>query len=216
MKKIFLPLVFFMSAGILCSCLGAEAEIVLKAGGAGTLNLEYRVSRHFQNIGALDGNARWPGVPVDRSDFERSVARLNAGRPDAVKLSSFSVREDGPDTVYRAEVGFSRLEDVLPLLDYGGQGAALIRGEPHSLMLNFMPGSGSPREPVDPELLALAEEALRGYNITMRFTAPSPVELRAQGGGDLRIEQEGGKAGFSVPLYQLISRDEPLRVEFLF
>ncbi|MDR1143109.1 MAG: hypothetical protein LBK77_02685 [Spirochaetaceae bacterium] len=212
MKKIFIPLVVFMLGGILCSCLGAEAEIVLKAGGAGTLNLEYRAARYFQNIGALDGNARWPTVPVDRADFDRSIARLNAGRPDAVKLSSFSVREDGPDTVYRAAVDFSRLEDILPLLDYGGTGVMLIRGEPDSLTLNFRPAPG----PVDPELLVLAEEALRGYNITMRFTAPSPVELRVQGGGDLRIEQEGGKAGFSVPLYQLISRDEPLRVDFLF
>jgi hypothetical protein len=216
MKKLFIPLIISIFTGPLCSCLGSEAEIVLKADGTGTLNLVYRVSRHFQNIGALDGNTRWPSVPVDRADFDRSIARLNAGRPDAVKLLSFSAKEEGADMIYRAAAGFSRLEDILPLLDYGGEGAALVRGEKQSLILNFTPDSESGREPIDPELLVLAEEALRGYNISVRLTAPFPVELRVQGGGDLQIDQEGGKAGFSIALYQLITQNDPLRAEFLF
>ncbi|MDR0399352.1 MAG: hypothetical protein LBH51_00225 [Treponema sp.] len=211
-RGIILPLFL----GTLCSCLGSRAEIVLKADGAGTLNLEYRISRQVQNIGALDGNARWPGVPVDRADFERGIARLNAARPGAVKLLSFSAREEGPDMVYRAAAAFSRLEDILPLLDYNGGGIRYIRGEKQSLTLNFAPKGELGGDSVDPALLVLAEEAFRGYNIAISLSSPSPVELRVQGEGDARIEREGGKAGFSVPLYRLISLSGPLTAEFIF
>jgi hypothetical protein len=191
------------------SCLGSSAEITLNADGTGTVALEYRVSRSFQDIGAQDGNARWPTVPVDRADMERSIERL-----EGLRLRSFSTGEEGPDLIYRASVGFSRLEDVLPLLDYGGDGAALVRGEKQSLVLRL---NREPGESLDPELLALAEEAFRGYRIAVSLNAPSPVELRVSGGGEgLDIDQGGKKAGFSIPLYGLISLPGPLTVEFVF
>ncbi|MDR0451076.1 MAG: hypothetical protein LBH26_07400 [Treponema sp.] len=209
MKRSF---VFFWPALLagalcLCSCLGSSAEIILQAGGGGRLKLEYRVSRQFQNIGALDGNARWPSVPAGRADFERSVDSL-----EGLRLISFSAGEEGPDLLYRAEIGFSALEDILPLLDYGGEAASLVRGERRSLVLRLGPGP----ETADPGLLALAEEAFRGYHIALSLISPSPVELRVRGGDSLRIEQEGGKAGFSVPLYDLILLPGPVTAEFVF
>jgi hypothetical protein len=216
MKKLVVRLGLFVFAAFLCfclgSCLGSKAEIVLQADGGGKLNLEYRVSRRFQGIGALDGNARWPSVPVDRADFERSVARLNAGGPEAVKLLSFSVKEDGPDLLYRAEIGFSRLEDILPLLDYG-ESPRLVQGEQRTLVLRLGPEAGG--ETVDPGLLALAEEALRGYDLAVSLSAPSTVELRIRG-GTLPVEQDGRRAGFSVPVYDLITMPGPLTAEFVF
>ncbi|MDR1148822.1 MAG: hypothetical protein LBK66_09345 [Spirochaetaceae bacterium] len=218
MKKLLVRLGLFVFAAFLCfclgSCLGSRAEIVLEAGGGGKLNLEYRISRRFQSIGALDGNARWPSVPVDRADFERSIARLNAGGPEAVKLLSFSVKEDGPDLIYGAVIGFSRLEDILPLLDYGER-PSLVQGERRTLVLRLVPGPEAGGEPADPGLLALAEEALRGYDLTVSLSAPSPVELRIRG-GTLPVEQDGRKAGFSVPVYDLITRPGPLTAEFVF
>jgi hypothetical protein len=211
----FFLLGLFVFAGTLCSCLGSKAEIVLQSGGSGKLNLEYRISRQFQSTGALDGNARWPSVPVDRADLERSVARLNAGRPGAVKLQSFSVKEDGPDLLYRVVIGFSRLEDILPLLDYAGEPPVLVRGERQTLVFRFAPGTEAMAETADPELLALAEEAFRGYEIAVSLSAPSPVGLRIRG-GTLAVEQDGRKAGFSVPVYDLITGPGPVTAEFEF
>jgi hypothetical protein len=205
-------------AVFLCSCVGATADIALRADGSGEMVLEYRVSRQFQAIGALDGNARWPTVPVGRADIERSVERLNAG-----KLLSFSAKEEGQDLINRAVIGFSRLEDILPLLGSGGESPALTReGGKQILRLRLGgPQGGSPA--VDPQLLALAEDAARGYRIGVSLSAPAGVELRlpggepaAAGGEAPRFERSGKKAGFSIPLFQLISPGGALAAEFVF
>jgi hypothetical protein len=195
----------------LASCVGAKAEITLNASGGGRLALEYRVSRQFEAIGALDGNTRWPSVPVGKADFERSLERL-----EGLKLLSFSSKEEGPDLVTRALIGFSRLEDILPLLDYSEEGARLSR-EGDKQVLRLRLGSPAPQDPIDPQLLALAEEVSRPYHIAVSLVSPSAVEFRAGGAGeDLRIEQNGKTAGFSVPLSYFFLPGRTLEAEFLF
>jgi hypothetical protein len=198
-------------------------EITLNADGTGRMAVEYRVSRQLEAIGSLDGNARWPGVPVGRADFERSLERL-----EGLRLRSFAAREEGPDLVSRAVIDFSRLEDLLPLLDYHGEGARLSReGNKQTLRLRLggPPGSRSAvaeaPSPVDPQLLALMEQLSQGYTVALSLSAPSAVELRVDhaGGGpprDLRIEQAGRKAGFSVPLSYFFLPGESLEAEFVF
>jgi hypothetical protein len=175
------------------------------------MTLEYRVSRQFQSIGELDGNARWQTVPVGQADFERSIERL-----PAVKLISFSATEEGLDRVSKAVIGFSRLEDVLPLLDAGGEGARLIReGNQQILQLRLGRGGG---EQIDPQLLALAEQVMQGYALAVSLSAPAGVELRFPGssGEGLQLERTGKKAGFSTPIFPLVSRREALTAEFVF
>jgi hypothetical protein len=213
MKKLqflFPVLGLFVFAGFFCSCVGLKTEITLKADGTGTLLMEYRISREFMDIGALDGNARWPSVPVGRADFERSI-----GRMEGLKLISFSATEDNSDLLYKASVGFSKLEDILPLLDHSGEAASLIRGEKRqSLVLTL--GRENETETISPDLLAMVEEAFRAYLFTVSLSAPSQVEIRVEGGEASRLERDGNKAGFSIPVYELISRNKPMTVEFVF
>jgi hypothetical protein len=211
MKLTFPVFVLFVFAAALCSCVGVKTDIVLKADGTGTVNMEYRISRQFQDIGALDGNARWPSVPVGRADFERTIDRL-----EGLTLLSFSSGAEGPDLLYRAAVGFSRLEDILPLLGSGGKAVSLVRGERRSLVLRLAPGREGGSAAENPELLALAEKAFRGYDIAVSLISPSPVELRVPEGEGMVIEQGGRKAGFSVPVYEIISRGRTLTAEFVF
>ncbi|MDR2745971.1 MAG: hypothetical protein LBB77_00865 [Treponema sp.] len=208
MKRIVPVLLIF--AGFLCSCIGVKTEIALKADGTGTIHVEYRISRELMDIGILDGNTRWPGVPVGEADFERSIDGL-----EGLSKISFSTREEGPDLIHRITAGFSKLEDILPLLDYNGEAASLVRGEKRSLVLHLAPFPENRDEAVEPELLALAEEAFRGYFFAMSLSAPSPVEIRVSGANP-RIEQGGRKAGFSIPFYELISKNESPTVEFVF
>jgi hypothetical protein len=210
-KNSFLLPVLAVFISILCSCIGLKTDIVLRADGTGTVNMEYRISREFQDIGALDGNARWPSVPVGQADFERTVSRM-----EGLRLLSFSTREEGSDLLYRAAVGFSKLEDILPLLGAGEETVSLVRGEGRSLVLRLAPGRESGSEAENPELLALVEEAFRAYDIAISLSAPSPVELRVREGKGLKIEQGGRKAGFSIPVSEIISRTEALTVEFMF
>jgi hypothetical protein len=201
------------SIAVLSSCVGVQADIVLNADGSGRMTLAYRVSRQFEAVGALDGNSRWPGVPVGQADFERSIARL-----PALRLISFSAKEDSQNALSTAVVGFSRLEDILPLLYNDGEGATLTQqGSTQTLRLRLSPGTGS----LDPQLLALAEQAAQGYDIAISLSAPAGAELRFSpetpaADGAWRVEKSGKKASFSIPLFRLISRDKPLYAEFVF
>jgi hypothetical protein len=188
--------------------MGLKTDIVLTADGAGTLNMEYRISGLLAEIGALDGNAAWPAVPVGRADFERTLDGL-----EDLRLLSFSEGEEGGDLIYRAAVGFPRLEAVLPLLDRGGRMLSLARGEKQSLLVRLRPEGKE--EALDGELLALAEEHFRGYSFSMSLSAPSAVEIRVTG-GDFLVDQGKGKAGFSVPMDKLMSPGQFPVVEFVF
>jgi hypothetical protein len=203
---------------ILCSCVGVGMEISLNADGTGRMTVEYRVSRQLEAAGSLDGVARWPSVPVGKADFERSLERL-----EGLTLRSFSSREDGPDMVSRALIDFTRLEDILPLLDYGGEGARLSReGDKRTLSLRLggFPSGGDGASPPDPQLLSLLEQLSQGYSFAISLSAPSAVELRIRGDGeepppDPQIERGGRKAGFSVPLSRFFL-GKVLTAEFTF
>jgi hypothetical protein len=207
--KRFLFILMALTAGLLCSCVGLRSDIVLNADGTGRLSLEYRVSRQLEAIGALDGNTSRPFVPAGRTDFERSIRRL-----EGLKLSSFSSGEEGGDIVNKAVVSFSRLENILPLLDYGGGGAVLSReGEQQVLRIRF----DSTGENVDPELLALVEENSLGYTIALSISAPGAVKLRVRGDREgLDIEESGRKAGFSMALSRFFRPGKDLELEFVF
>lgn len=209
---------------LMCSCVGVGMDITLNADGTGRMTVEYRVSRQLEAIGGLDGNARWPSVPVGKADFERSLERL-----EGLRLRSFTAREEGPDLVSRAVIEFSRLEALLPLLDYQGEGARLSReGDKQTLRLRLGGPAGSRSagaegpSPVDPQLLSLMEQLSQGYTVALSLSAPSAVELRLDGGTggespqDLRIERGGRKAGFSVPLTYFFQPGKALEAEFVF
>jgi hypothetical protein len=208
--KYFLSIVAALFVGFLCSCVGLDTKIVLNADGTGRMILEYRVSRQFEAIGALDGNASRPSVPVGRVDFERSIERL-----EGLSLVSFSSKEEDRDLVTQAVVSFSRLEDALPLLDSGGEGAALYReGDKQVLRLRLGGGTGGD---LDPQLLSLAEQASQGYDIAVSLQAPGNVELRVKGDREgLEAGESGKKAGFSVALSRFFRPGRDLELEFVF
>ncbi|MDR2177297.1 MAG: hypothetical protein LBP20_04545 [Treponema sp.] len=200
-----------LSLAVICSCVGVRSEIVLNADGTGRMNLEYRVSRQFEAVGALDGNAGRPSIPVGRADFERGIDWL-----EGLTLDSFSSREEGGDLVSRAVISFSRLEDILPLLDYGGRNAAFYReGESRVLRLNL--GSGAGRGDIDPQLAALLEQACQGYDIAVSLSAPGKVELRVKGDREgLSVGESGKRAEFSAALSRFFRPGKDLELEFVF
>jgi hypothetical protein len=193
---------------------GVRTEIVLNTDGTGTLTLEYRVSRQMEAIGALDGNLSRPSVPVGRVDFERTIDRL-----EGLKLNSFSSKEEDRDLVSRAVIAFSRLENILPLLDSGG-GAVLQGGDRRTLRMRLGAGEnpgGAESRPIDPQLLALAEQLSEGYRIAISLSAPGDVELRVTGDReDVIIEDSGKKTEFSAPMSRFFRPEAALELEFVF
>jgi hypothetical protein len=209
---------FFAALMILCltlsSCFGLKADISVKANGSGRIALEYRVAGELESLGRLDGNQRWETIPSGRADFERTMSRL-----PRLKLRSFSRKEEGGDLVNRALIDFAGLEDLLPLLDAGGESAVLDKqGNKTRLLLRLSRGAK-----LRAETLSLLETVFAGRGLELNFKVPAEGEL-------ILLDREGRPAGeiegavlvnrgrelfFSIPLSRLLSLEKGLSVELL-
>jgi hypothetical protein len=203
-----------LAALMFSSCVGVTSEILLRRDGSGTISLEYRFSRELEALGKLDGNERWPSLPAGKADFERTLARL-----EGLSLGSFTTKTTGKDVINQVKLDFAGLEALVRFLDASGQRASLAReGGKNRLTLVF---SGAGR--ADPELLTLLGAAMEGYSLDFGITLPQEPELRIpDGNGGFReippagtVTVQGKRAGFSVPLAELLSSPAPVTLEIL-
>ncbi|MDR3193171.1 MAG: hypothetical protein LBT87_08915 [Treponema sp.] len=198
----------------LSSCFGLKADISVKADGSGRIALEYRVAGELDSLGRLDGNRRWETIPTGRADFERTMSRL-----PRLKLRSFSRKEEGGDLINRALIDFAGLEDLLPLLDAGGEDAVLDkRGNKTRLLLRLTRGAK-----LSAETLALLESVFPGRGLELNFKVPAEGELslldrEGTPAGEIEgavLVNRGKELSFSIPLSRLLSLEKGLSVEAL-
>jgi len=210
-----------IKAGVLClalavfnSCLGVSAAVTVKADGSGKIELEYRVSQALESLGRLDGNESRPAVPVGRTDFERTAARIPG--LTLSKYVSKSVRNGsgGSDLVTNVTLDFKDLNSLAAFLDGSGVRAALVEenGSGKLLRLSLLEPSDSV---TDPDLLALLREISAGYDFTVSFNLPGkasvttiPAPIPAA-----KLEAKGKKASFSIGTGELLGLKEGLAVE---
>ena len=217
MGKRFLPPVCF-ALFFLTSCLGASMDITIRADGSGRVVLEYRVSQALESIGRLDGNERWPAIPVGRADMERSVARI-----PGLRLSSFSARTlpaaaGGTDLVTRAVLDFAEMDALLAFLDATGGRASFApsagRRGAGGLRLVLL----DPSPPIqNRELLSLIREVSEGYEISVRVRAPGNITRAATpgGAGAVRTGFDGRNFSFAVDTGEIPSFADGLYMEIL-
>ncbi|MDR0289610.1 MAG: hypothetical protein LBI06_01590 [Treponema sp.] len=217
MKKI-LPifgLAFF--ALVNSSCLGAQADISIRADGSGRIALEYRVSQMLESMGRLDGNEGWPAVPVGRADLERSVARI-----PGLSLRSFSSREagnsaGGRDLVTRAVLEFRDLSALLAFLDSSGSAASLAqRDGKNTLRIVLLENAVDDAQSIDGDLLSLMREISAGYEICFDFNLPRSATLSAsppQSISSARIVPAGRKVSFAIGMGDLVGLEDGLILE---
>jgi hypothetical protein len=208
----------FFAAAVFCvtlsSCFGVKADISVKADGSGQITLVYRVAGELESLGRLDGNRRWETIPSGRADFERTMSRL-----PRLKLRSFSRKEEGGDLVNRALIDFTSLEDLLPLLDAGGESAVFDKqGDRNRLLLNLTRGAKR-----GAETLSLLETVFTGRSLELNFKVPAEGELSLldrEGNPSGEIDgavlvNRGKELSFSVPVSRLLSLEKGLSVELL-
>jgi hypothetical protein len=192
-------------------------EIVVRRDGSGTIDLEYRLSRELESLGKLDGNERWPVIPVGKADLERSAARI-----EGLSLRSFSEKTTATDVLYQARLDFANLEGLARFLDDTGQRASLIReGEGNRLAVSFNNAAG--RVAIDEKLLELAASAFEGYALVFGVTLPQAPELRVVDGSGAPLESppagtallQGNRVSFSAPMADLLFAPEPPRLEIV-
>jgi hypothetical protein len=141
-----------------------KADVVVKNDLSGTIDLVYTVSREFIAMGALDGNAAWPTLPVGRADFERSVARI-----DGLSLKSFRERTSGANQVFEASLHFDDPDAFAAFMSANGQSLVYENsGGKTKFTFVFNDGSGT----LDDDITSLAETAFEGYNFDWRIAVP--------------------------------------------
>jgi hypothetical protein len=222
MKKCALFLLTVVVVLTLSSCLGVQADISIRSDGSGRITLEYRVSQMLEAMGRLDGNERWPAVPVGRADFERSVARIPGLR--LLSFSSHNVRRtsDTPgsggsastgshDLVTRAELEFADIDALLAFLDSTGKRGSYVRGNQQDaanvLRLVLLEPSTSL---VNADLLSLLKEISASYEIGISLSAPKNASLSVipSSATTARLVPTGKKVSFAIGLGDLLYLDE--------
>ena len=218
MKKIVVYLCL-VSLALMNSCLGASADIVIRGDGSGKITLEYRVSQMLESMGRLDGNKRWPAIPVGKADFERSLARI-----PGLRLSSFSSKEAGGasggirsgrsgDLVTRVTLEFKDTAALLAFLDSTGSHASLVQG-PSSTTLRLVLLDPS-TDTLDADLLSLLREISAGYEMSLSFSTPknAVLSLLPPSVTAARIVPQGRKVSFAIGMGDLIGLEDGLIVE---
>jgi len=207
MKKItFLCL---LSLALLNSCIGASADIVIHADGSGKIFLEYRVSQMLESMGRLDGNARWPAIPVGKADFERSLART-----PGITLSSFSAKETrsaagGKDLVTRVALKFQNTASLLAFLDYTGSSAS-FNPDTRVMRLVLLDTAAD----ADADLNSLLRDVFSGYTMDMSFTVPKNASLTLfPPVAAAKLVTQGKKVSFSIGMGDLVTLAEGLMLE---
>ena len=204
---------------LLYSCLGLSADIVLNRNGSGTIALEYSVSKSLDALGKLDGNERWNTIPVGKADFERTLDRL----PD-MKLLSFSSKEDATNLVVSVKMEFASIRGLLAFLDAGGQRAS-FSGDAGSgsliLVLNES-AAGASTFAQGSSLQNLVKDISEGYQVGMSMSFPGEGKLSVSDnrgtplstvpGG--KINPKGKKVSCSIPLYEVLSATNGMKIEF--
>jgi hypothetical protein len=210
-RALILP---FVTAFVFSSCIGTATEIMIRRDGSGTIAMEYRISQEFESLGKLDGNERWPTLPVGKADFERTAARV-----DGLSVRSFTTKTAGKDVLYQVKLDFAGLDGLVHFLDASGQRASLTQeGGKNRLTLSFDSFSGT-----DPELLALVSSVLEGYSLDFSLTLPVPAALRIldENGGVLESPPAGSATAqgtvvrFFSPIAELFTSPRPVNLEIL-
>ena len=221
MKRIGYCLII-ASLVLMNSCLGVSADIVMRADGSGSVTLKYRVSQMLESLGRLDGNERWPAIPVGKADFERTVARI-----PGLRLSSYSVTE-GPrryskppnsnplgdkDLITSVKLDFKDTAALLAFLDSTGSRASLVQENGKSALRLVLLDPAT--DALDADLLSLFEKISAGYEISLSFTAPKGAALSVSppSVSAARVVPQGKKVSFAIGTGELLALKDGLALE---
>ena len=212
MKKLLLLPVFILT---LNSCLGISANIQMRNDGSARMALEYKLSRMAETIGRLDGNEKWPIVPVGRADWERTAARISD-----MRIVSFSSRENEKDITNRVTLEFANTEALLKFLDPAGKRASISR-ENNINKLNIILNEKVSSE-INPDLMDLIKQVSAGYKFNLTFSAQRNSSVAFTDGSGKTITQPAGSnvtasgrtVSFDIDTAEIIDKKDGLGVSF--
>jgi len=192
------------------SCIGLSMDIQMNRDGSGKLTLEYRLSRLLENLGKLDGNELMPSVPVGRADFERTIDRI-----PGMKISSFSVKDETKDTVYKAVLDFDNEKALLQFLNpYASITRQGQSGTLKIILFDQLPS-------YDQDMMELIAILSNDYDFSVSFSAPSNSTLTlndAKGNSlksqNVKLVPSGRKVSFSIGIMDTFELKDGLNLIF--
>lgn len=158
-----------LCAGLLCSCIGVDSRLSIRADGSGTLLLEYRIPRAVADLGRTPDPSGSVPLPVEKADFRRALE----GSP-GVRLARYSRRSDDERVVIRAEIAFDRLEDLARIPALRDAGLSLVERPDGARILTEVV-AGPPASRPTPESLAMVDSLLGGGSVSVVLRTPAPM-----------------------------------------
>jgi hypothetical protein len=131
----------------------------MRKDGSGRISMEYRILTITENIGRLDGNEKWPIIPVGRSDWERSVQRI-----DGIKLTSYSSSTRANEVITRVTLEYKNGDALAKLLDPSGNKISYSMSRFNIILVEPFTAE------FDPDLMVLMKQVSSGYKFSISFT----------------------------------------------
>jgi hypothetical protein len=208
--------VMLLSIFSLSSCIGIKSGIVINNDGSGTIDLVYTVSDALDSIGKQDGNASTPPLPTSRSDFERTVSRV-----EGLSLESYKTETQGSNILAAVKLGFDNIDALAAFLDESGQTVSFTEnGGKKELVFMF---NNSPAT-VGTHEQALFTQALEGYmfDFSLKISGNLEAGFIGQNGNPLQnmsigtIETQNNTVSYKVPMAELVFAREPVMLKIVF
>ncbi|GMO36716.1 MAG: hypothetical protein Ta2F_12720 [Termitinemataceae bacterium] len=211
MKKLF-ALVFIVP--FFFSCIGTQTKVTLKKDGSGTVIIKYFVSEQFASLlSTQDGTDKTLPVPLEKSDFEQVIKRI-----DGLTLNSFKTSNTEKDRVISIDMSFAKIESLIAFLDYQGLNCSYGKDNgKNTLALLFTYSSDMLRDDVK----NMIPYVFAGYEMDFSLVLPSDVELRYidKTGKTVdtipagTITNKNKVVRFVSPMADLLSSAKPVAVE---
>jgi hypothetical protein len=216
-KAIYVSLLLIILP-LLNSCIGLSVNIQMNKDGSGRLAMEYRISKMINNLGALDGNESMPTIPVGKTDWERTVNRIQGA-----KLVSFSSVEEKQDTVIKAVIDFQDDQALLALLDPIGKNTSISRQDQSGKLDIVLLDDSVDYADYDEEILDMMRIFFAGYDISISFSGHRNLTLAVTDyNGNVIPPQanaktvlSGRKVSYSIGIMDLLDIKKGLGLRFV-
>ncbi len=158
---------------LLCSCIGIDSSLSIRADGSGTLTLTYRVSQLVVDVGLSQTGTSVVPLPLTRADFERS---LQAGK---VRLTRFDRSENAKDITIRAVLAFDSFDALAGLEAFHDAGLSLTSDGSRMTFRQLI--ARAPSQPPSEESLQMLDALFPDYDVSFVIQAPRPIVASSLG-----------------------------------
>lgn len=184
----------------LTSCIGIDASAKIDAKGAGTLSIEYQISKDFIELGSLESTPSLP-LPLSQEDIVRGLTGIQG-----VTLKSYAKSERGDNTIVSFVLAFDSPTHLASYLDPNGKLAQYQEENGHSqLRLSF----GDTAQVLDPQMQAEVTEKLKPYHFKFTLEAPQAApQVSIKNGDFFQVASSGKKTTLECSMTDIIICNE--------